>query len=465
MLTKDALTSYNKDASEKLFEEALDVIPGGVTANIKHFAPYPIFMKEGHGSKLIDEDNQTYIDYSLCYGALITGHGHERIMQRTHEQLIKSGTMIFGTPHSLEVDMAKRIIGLYQGIEQVKFTNSGTEAVLLAIRLAVAHTKKEKVAKFEGHYHGGLNNLLASINPSEQDAGEADQPNAVFESNGIPNDERENTVILPFNNLEATSALLREHANDLAAVILEPVQGGFIPADKAFLDGLRKITDELNIVLIFDEVKTGFRVALGGAQAAYDIKPDLTTLGKVLGGGLPIGAVGGRKDIMMLSAASKDGDVFSVGGKSNETVGTVFHSGTYNGHPLIMAVGLETLDILEENNIMENLFSQTMLLRSRLEKMYASYNIKMQTVGMGSIFNIIFTDQPIKSYRDMWKANIELRQEIDTELLSLGVYLKPLNRYSMSTVHSTEDIDFTVNAHESALKKVLSRHAKRKRHA
>ncbi|HLR60483.1 MAG TPA: aspartate aminotransferase family protein [Pseudogracilibacillus sp.] len=465
MLTKDVLTSYNKDGSEKLFEEALNVIPGGVTANIKHFEPYPIFMKEGHGSKLIDEDNQTYVDYSLCYGALITGHGHERIMQRTQKQLEDSGTIIFGTPHSLEATMAKRIIDLYQGIEQIRFTNSGTEAVLLAIRLAVAHTKKEKIAKFEGHYHGGLNNLLASINPSEQDAGEADYPNVVFESNGIPDDERDNTIILPFNNLEATSEILREHAEDLAAVILEPVQGGFIPADEEFLHGLRKITEELNIVLIFDEVKTGFRVALGGAQSAYNINPDLTTLGKVLGGGLPIGAVGGRKDIMMLSAASKNGDVFSVGSKSNETVGTVFHSGTYNGHPLIMAVGLETIDILEEDNMMENLFSQTMLLRNRLEKMYASYNINMQTIGMGSIFNIIFTDQPIKSYRDMWKANIELRQEIDTELLSLGVYLKPLNRYSMSTVHSTEDIDFTVKAHESALNKVLRRHTIRKKRA
>lgn len=465
MLTTDALTSYNKVASEKLFEEALDVIPGGVTANIKHFAPYPIFMKEAHGSKLIDEDNQSYIDYSLCYGALITGHGHERVMKKTEEQLRKSGTMIFGTPHSLEIEMAKRITKLYKGIEQVRFTNSGTEAVLLAIRLAVAHTKKKMVAKFEGHYHGGLNQMLASINPSKKDAGDKNHPNVVFESNGIPDDERENTIVLPFNNLDATEAILREHADHLAAVILEPVQGGFIPADRSFLHGLKKLTDELNIVLIFDEVKTGFRVALGGAQSVYDIKPDLTTLGKVLGGGLPVGAVGGRKDIMMLSAASKESDVFSVGGKSNDTTGTVFHSGTYNGHPLIMAIGLETLDLLEENDQMRKLFSQTMLLRNKLEKMYTSYNIKMQTIGIGSIFNIIFTDEPIHSYRDMWKADIQLRQEIDTELLCLGVYLKPLNRYSMSTVHSLEDIEFTVSAHEKALKIVLNRHTIDKKYA
>lgn len=465
MLTTKALTSYNKAASENLFKEAQDVIPGGVTANIKHFAPYPIFMKKAYGSHLIDEDNARYVDYSLCYGALITGHGHKRIMEKTKKQLMNSGTMIFGTPHSLEVDMAKRIVSLYQGIEQVRFTNSGTEAVLLAIRLAVAYTNKKKVAKFEGHYHGGINNMLASINPSKADAGHVDHPNVVFESNGIPDDERENTIVLPFNNLEATEKILRANADEIAGIILEPVQGGFIPAKKEFLHGLKKLTDELNIVLIFDEVKTGFRVALGGAQSVYDIKPDITTLGKVLGGGLPIGAVGGRKDIMMLSAASKDGDVFSVGGKSDNTVGTVFHSGTYNGHPLIMAIGLETLDILEEDNQMEALFSQTMLLRTRLEKMYASHNINMQTIGMGSIFNIVFTNLPINSYRDMWQANIELRQEIDTELLNLGVYLKPLNRYSMSTVHSAEDIDFTVNAHEVALEKVLNRHAKNKQYA
>lgn len=459
------LPSYQKEASSQMFKEALEVIPGGVTANIKHFAPYPIFMKEGHGSKLIDEDNQSYIDYSLCYGALITGHGNERIMKKTYAQLTQMGTMIFGTPHSLEIDMAKRIVSLYNGIEQVRFTNSGTEAVLLAIRLAVAFTGKRKIAKFEGHYHGGLNQMLASINPSAEDAGEADKPNVVFESNGIPNDERANTIMLPFNNLKATEDILREHAKDLAGVILEPIQGGFIPADKDFLHGLKKITDELNIVLIFDEVKTGFRVALGGAQSVYDIKPDLTTLGKVLGAGLPVGAVGGRKDIMMLSAASKNNDVFSVGGDSNETTGTVFHSGTYNGHPLIMATGLETLDILAEDKVMENLFSMTKLLRTSLEKMYHSYNIKMQTIGIGSIFNIVFTDKKVNSYRDMWHADINLRKEIDTELLSLGLYLKPLNRYSMSTAHDESDIIQTVAAHEQALKNVLNKHARLKKQA
>src|SRR5699024_2125959 len=461
MLTTETLTSYHKQSSIKLFQAAKKVIPGGVTANIKNFAPYPIFMKQAHGSKLIDEDNESYIDYSLCYGALITGHGHKRIINKAQEYLTHSGTMIFGTPHALEIELAKRIITLYNGIEQVRFTNSGTEAVILAMRLAVAHTNKNKIAKFEGHYHGGINNMLASINPSIDNAGDEERPNAVFESNGMPEDERELTIVRPLNNLNATETILRENDDDLTDVIIEPIQGAFIPAQTEFLHGLKKLTDELNIVLIFDEVKTGFRVALGGAQSIYNIKPDLTTLGKVLGGGLPVGAVGGRKDIMMLSAASQDGDVFSVGSKSEKTAGTVFHSGTYNGHPLVMAIGLESLDMLDEHTQMASLFSQTMHLRKSLEKMYASYNIKMQTIGMVSIFNIVFTDQPIHSYRDMWKADIELRQEIDRELLSLGIYLKPLNRYSMSTVHSLADIKFTVKAHEQALNKILNKHNKK----
>src|SRR5690625_3060596 len=262
----------NKEQSFKLFQQAEHIIPGGVTANIKHFAPHPIFMKKGYGSKLIDVDHKEYIDYSLSYGALITGHGHEAITKATTKQLTDTGTMLFGAPHTLEIEMAEKINNLYPSMEQVRFTNSGTEAVLLAIRLAVAYTNKSKIAKFEGHYHGGLNQVLVSINPGKTEAGSDIEPNAVYESGGIPEDQKDHTIVLPFNNLEATEKILRKHADELAAVILEPIQGGFIPAEQSFMDGLRKITEALNIVLIFDEVKTGFRVALGGAQQIYNIK-------------------------------------------------------------------------------------------------------------------------------------------------------------------------------------------------
>lgn len=446
---------HHKKTSSQLFHSAEAVIPGGVTANIKQFSPFPIFMKEGKGSKLIDVDHKEYIDYSLCYGALITGHGHPQIMQATIRQMKESGTIIFGTPHELEITMAKKLIELYPSIEQVRFTNSGTEAILLAIRLAVAHTKKSKIGKFEGHYHGGLNQLLVSVNPSKANAGKIKEPNAVPESSGIPPNEINNTIILPFNDLDATETILRRNAADLAAVVLEPIQGGFIPADEPFMQGLKKLTDELNIVLIFDEVKTGFRVALGGAQSIYHVKPDITALGKVLGGGFPVGAVGGKKEIMMQSAATIKGDVFSVGGNSDKTQEVVFHSGTYNGHPLVLAAGLETIRILEEEHLLTILFSHTKHLRSRLEKLYASYHIPMKTIGIGSIFNIIFTKEPIEHYRDMWEADTSFRKAIDIELLNLGVYVKPLNRYSMSIAHTLDDIEKTVEAHEIAINNVL----------
>lgn len=453
--------NYEKNNSSKLFDQAQSVIPGGVTANIKHFAPYPIFMKTGNGSKLIDEDDAEYIDYSLCYGALITGHGHPRVTEAAVRQMQDSGTVIFGTPHELEVTMAEKLIKLYPSMDQVRFTNSGTEAILLAIRLAIAHTKKPKVAKFEGHYHGGLNQVLVSVNPSKENAGQPEEPTPVIESDGIPENEQENTIVLPFNDLGSTEKILRKYAHELACVVIEPVQGGFIPPEQTFIQGLKKLTEELDILLIFDEVKTGFRVALGGAQSIYGVKPDITALGKVLGGGFPVGAVGGRKEIMMLSAATAKSDVFAVGDNSDKTQDVVFHSGTYNGHPVVLAAGLETINLLEEG-LADILFSHTMYLRKRLEKLYASYHIDMQTIGVGSIFNIVFTKLPIKNYRDMWNADTAFRQAIDMELLNLGVYLKPLNRYSMSIAHTLDDIEKTVKAHEKAINIVLNRYQKNK---
>lgn len=445
------------EGSRQFFKKACEVIPGGVSANIKFFPPHPIVMKHGSGSKLMDVDGNEYIDYLLCYGALITGHGHPRIMEAVEKHIRLIGTAILGTPHELEITMAEKMIQLYPGIDMVRFTNSGLEAALLAIRMATAYTGKEKIAKFEGHYHGGFNHVLVSVNPDKKLAGAKVQPNAVPESKGITQRELENTIVLPFNDLEAAETLLRNHEEQLAAVIIEPVQGGFIPADKDFMVGLRKITRELNILLIFDEVKTGFRAALGGAQSVYGINPDLTALGKVLGGGYPIGAVGGQKDIMMISAPKLQSDIFSIGDKSANTNDVVFHSGTYNGHPMALAAGLETIYLLEEANTMNEITLKTNKLRTGLENMYKSYGVHMQTVGMGSIFNIIFTDRMIRNYRDMWEADVSFRQAIDEELLKLGIYLKPMNRYSLSTVHREEDILKTIAAHEKALKIVLQK--------
>src|SRR5699024_8109377 len=275
---------------------------------------------------------------------------------------------------------------------------------------------KRKIAKFEGHYHGGLNQLLFSINPHAKDAGPYDAPAIVAESNGLTNHDQEDTLILPFNHLEETASLLEEHADEVAAVIIEPIQGGFIPADAHFMTALREMTERLDILLIFDEVKTGFRVGLGGAQALYHIKPDLTTLGKVIGGGYPIGVVGGRDDIMMLSAANGKGDVFAVGSKSAETTDIVFHSGTYNGHPVVLAAGLATLQYIEKADVLDKVNQLTMKLRKGLESVYKKHGITMKTFGLGSIFNIVMCDRPVTSYRDMWEANIQLRKTIDQAL-------------------------------------------------
>ncbi|MEH7382915.1 aspartate aminotransferase family protein [Bacillus sp. JJ1533] len=438
--------------SANYFSIAKSVIPGGVSANIKYFSPHPIFMEKGKGSRLVDVDGNEYIDYLLCYGALLLGHGHPEVTAAVFHQLTTAGTAVFGAPHVLEVEMANKLIEYFPGIEMVRYTNSGLEATLLAIRLAQAYTGKTTIAKFEGHYHGGYNEVLVSVNPTIDEAGDEKRPNPVPESKGISTHYVENTVILPFNDLESTAQLLRQYEDEMAAIIIEPIQGGFIPAEQSFMDGLRKLTKELGILLIFDEVKTGFRLTLGGAQSIYGIKPDLTALGKVLGGGFPIGAVGGSQEIMEIMDPTKGGDILSAGGKATLKDQVLFHSGTYNGHPVVLAAGLATIKVLEGANVYPELIKKTNDLRSSLEKLYHSYGIPMQTVGMGSIFNIVHANHPIRNYRDLVKADMELRKNMDLQLLKLGIYTKPLNRYSMSIVHTEEDMKETVNMHERAIK-------------
>ncbi len=440
-----------------MYERAKEVIPGGVTAHIKHIAPHPIVMEKGNGSRLYDVDGNEYIDYLLSYGSLILGHGHEHVQNAVINQMQEHGTTIFGTPHQLEITMAEKLIELYPGIEMVRYTNSGLEATLLAIRTAMAYTGKTKLAKFEGHYHGGYDQVLVSVNPDLNQAGMEEQPKSVPESNGIPDYYVENTIVLPFNELDASSEILKKHADEISCLILEPVQGGFIPGDQEFIKGIRQITSELGILLIFDEVKTGFRLGLGGAQEVYGIKPDITALGKVLGGGFPVGAIGGKRDIMMTTSVNEGRDVLTAGADNSNAKKSVFHSGTYNGHPTVLSAGLATIDLLEKPGTMKELFDKTNLLRTKLEELYRNHGISMKTVGMGSIFNIILSEEPIDNFRDMSKVNSELRKEIDYELLTLGVYTKPLNRYSMSVVHTNQDIEETVAAHDQAIQHVLKK--------
>lgn len=446
--------------SAELFQQAKTVIPGGVSANIKYFAPYPIFMERAHGSRIYDVDGHEYIDYLLGYGSLILGHGHPKVISAVIHHLLENGTPVFGAPNVIETEMARKLVQLFPAIEMVRFTNSGLEATLLAIRIAQSFTGKPKIAKFEGHYHGGYNQVLFSVNPDLRLAGDPERPLPVPESRGLFQHDAENTIILPFNQLDACEAILRRHADELAAVILEPVQGGFIPAEPEFIQGLRKLTQELGILLIFDEVKTGFRMTLGGTQSIYGVLPDLTALGKVLGGGFPVGALGGKKEMMEIVSPAGARDVFAVDtstastpAKATEKV--LFHSGTYNGHPTVLAAGLATIQVLETPGTMEQLFQNTRYLREQLENIYHKNGIPMQTVGMGSIFSLVISEKPIKNYRDLASSDMALRKKLDYELLRLGVYTKPLNRYSMSVVHTKADLDKTLEAHEAAIRRVM----------
>ncbi|WP_158736074.1 aspartate aminotransferase family protein [Alteribacillus sp. YIM 98480] len=441
-------------SSQAFMKEAEEVMPGGVTANIKYFEPHPVVMKYGKGSKLIDMDENEYIDYLMSYGSLVTGHGHEHVKKAIMEQIERDGTWLFGTPHYLEVEMGKRLQKHFPSMERLRYTNSGTEATLLSLRLAAAHTGKHKIAKFEGHYHGGYDQMLVSVSPSVREAGNADAPCSLPESKGMHPSHTRNTITLPFNNLKACKKILLQHKDEIGAVMIEPVQAGFIPAEKSFMKGLRQITEKLGMVLIFDEVKTGYRTGLGGAQNIYDIKPDLTTLGKAIGGGYPVGVVGGKKEMMMHSAPSQGSDVFdSSQSKRSSSKDVLFHSGTYNGHPMILAAGMAVLDILEKE--LDDVLKQTEKLKNGINEKLRKYGVQGEAVGIGSIFSVVLNNkEKIRNYRDLQKTDLATRKEIDFRLLGKGIYVKPMNRYSVSTAHSDEDINQTLDAYDEVLREV-----------
>ncbi len=451
----DLLKAQTKESAD-YHEEAARYLPGGVTANIKYFAPYPIAMEVAHGAYIYDLDHNDYIDYNLCYGALLLGHGHPKVTKAVKEQLARMGTAVFGAPHRLEVELAKKLVELYPGVDLVRFTNSGLEATLLAIRLAFAWTGKRKLAKFEGHYHGGYDQVLISVNPQERSKDE--RPATTFDSRGIPDYYAENTLVLPFNDLDQTEAILQEHRDELAAVIIEPVQGGFLPPNVEFLKGLRELTRRLGILLIFDEVKTGFRVGLSGAQGRYGVTPDLTALGKVLGGGFPIGAVGGAREIMEICSPTQ-ADILTAGTTTDKRQVTdrLFHSGTYNGHPTVLAAGLATIGVLEEENTYQLLEEATATLRTGMEQILNERGIAARTVGVGTIFNLILSDEPVDQVQDVLRSDLDLRRELDYALLEQGIYLKPLNRFSLSTAHTPDVIAETLERFEGGVKRILKK--------
>jgi glutamate-1-semialdehyde 2,1-aminomutase len=439
----DIKTKYMKKTptSAKFWKQGSKVIPGGVMANIKYFDPYPIFMRKAKGSKIYDVDHNEYVDYCLCLGPLILGHGHPAVVKAIKGQLDKGGTTIYGAPHELEVKMAKEMRNLIPCAEMVRFVNSGLEATLHAIRTARAYTKRVKIAKFEGHYHGAHDCVAVSVSPPLESAGPDNAPVAVPNSAGLPDFITENTIVLPFNNSAATERIIEKHRDELAAVIVEPVMRGFLPPEKDFLKTLRTVTEENGVILIFDEIMTGFRLGLGGAQERFKVTPDMVALGKVVGGGLPVGAFAGKAEMMELTSP--------VGAKTLND--RVFHSGTFNGCPTVLAAGLATIRVLKTPSAYACINHVAEQVKKCMRDNFESKKIDAQVIGVASMFQCLFTpNKGVKNYRDIAKADAKKRARFDLELINNGVYLRPGRTYYTSIAHTKADLNKTFRAIEKA---------------
>lgn len=417
--------------SHALFLQAQAIIPGGVNSPVRAFKGVggePIFFKKGQGAYLIDEDNQSYIDYVGSWGPLILGHCHPHVTAAV-AQVLHSG-MSFGAPTALEIQLAQKIIQLMPSIEKIRMVNSGTEATMTAVRLARGFTNKSKIIKFNGCYHGHSDGLLVK-------AGSGVLTLGIPSSKGIPNSVTEHTLTADFNDLEQTERLFEAFSTDIAAVIVEPVAGnmGMVLPSPDFLQGLRALCDTYGAVLIFDEVMTGFRVALGGAQAVYGVMPDLTTLGKVIGGGMPVGALGGKAAIMDYLAP----------------VGPVYQAGTLSGNPLAMAAGLATLMEIEKPGFYDNLQAMSSSLIKMLSDVCQTFQIPFRGTALGGMFGFCFTDKPnISDFSDVAAADEPLFKQFFHGMLQQGVYFAPsmFEAGFISSAHQAKDILYTQRAAE-----------------
>ena len=416
------------------------MLPGGVTASIKYFEPHPVFMKKAKGARLYDVDENEYVDYCLCLGPLILGHGHPAVVEAIKKQLDDNGTTIYGTPHELEIKMAKKIQSHVPAAEKLRFVNSGLEATLQAIRVARAYTKRRKIAKFEGHYHGAHDYAAISVSPPLNLAGQDYAPTAVSNSAGLPDFILENTVVLPFNDLSATEKIVKKHAHDLAAIIIEPIARGFLPPEKDFIKGLRELTLEHGIVLIFDEIMTGCRLGFGGAAEYLGVVPDMVALGKIVGGGLPIGVFAGKSEIMEWTSP--------VGAKAPYE--RVFHSGTFNGCPTVLAAGLATLEVLKKPASYKHINRVAQQVKKSMKDAFEDRKIEAQVIGLSSMWQCIFTSQKVRNYRDIARSDVKRRRDFDLELINNGIFVTPGRTYYTSLAHTKADVEKTSEAIEKA---------------
>jgi glutamate-1-semialdehyde 2,1-aminomutase len=432
----DAVSAYRTatPGSAALFEKAAQRLPAGVTSNVKFFAPYPLYLARAEGARVCDVDGREYLDYCLAFGPLVTGHGHPRVLEAVRAEASRAGTLIFGAPTDLELRLADRLARVLPSAEMVRFTSSGTEATLHALRLARGATGRSRIVKFEGHYHGVHDHVLWNLDQPLPPRAAAD---------GIPEATAAQTVILPWNDIAALEAGL-DATDDIAAVIVEPVARGVLHPDLAFLRALREQTTRRGIVLVFDEVVVWPRVGLSGAQGLYGVTPDLTALGKAIGGGLPLGALVGRRDLMSLT-------VPRAGRAPDTSTPYVFHGGTYNGTPIALAAGLATLNILEEPGVLDGLDRRADQLRDGLTSIASRAGIALQVLGRGSVVDFYFTDRPIRTSRDVWASDLARRRALDYRLLVAGLYNAPVHRYHLSLAHTETDIAMTLDRIERAL--------------
>ncbi len=417
--------------SQRLFEEAKRYLVCGVSSPVRAMKPYPFFTARGEGCRLYDADGKSYIDYCLAYGPLILGHAHPKVVEAVKAQLEKGS--VYGTPTELELNFAKKVIDAVPCAEMIRFVNTGTEATMAAIRLARGYTKRKKLIKFEGAFHGAHDYVLVK-------AGSGATTHAAPDSEGVPEETTRNTILAPFNDRGAIEKIMKKEGKSTAALIVEPVIGNagcILPRDD-YLEFLREMTEENDVLLIFDEVITGFRLALGGAQEYFDVTPDIATLGKILGGGFPIGAVVASRKIM---------EKFSP-------VGKVYQAGTFNGNPISMAAGYAAISQLEDGGVYRKVNALAQRLAKGLEEASRDAGFGTTTYRVASMLQMYFSKDEIVDYKSALRADKETFLKFQRGMLEKGVFLPP-SQYEcnfISFAHGEEEIDYTIDAAQEVLR-------------
>ena len=419
--------------SQQLYRRAREIIPGGVNSPVRSYSPYPLFVASAKGSKFKTVDSEEYLDYCMAYGALLDGHARAEVIGAVEEALEKGS--IYGQPTEMEVELAELIASIMPSMKMVRLVNSGTEATMHAIRLARAFSEKKKLLKFEGGFHGSHDSVLVKAGSGATLLGSPS-------SEGVPSEVAKNTLVSRFNDEKIATKIIRDHSSELAAVIVEPVLGNIGPVlpKPGFLETLRKVTEENEVLLIFDEVITGFRLSMGGAQEYYKIRPDLTILGKVLGGGLPLSAFGGRRDVMEKLAP----------------MGPVYQAGTYSGNPVSVSAALATLQSLKKRGgqVYSRLEKMGDKMRRGISDHLEAARVEAQVNGVGSMFQLFFTDRPVTDYHSAKSADIHKYEKYFHSLLASRIFVPPsqFETCFLSTALTEDELESTLDAIGAAVK-------------